>query len=107
MARARRGIGGRSAGDVFFRGVGGGQSSRGRSMGSERVVRVAAGPVMLEGNLTLPERAQGVVLFAHGSGSSRHSPRNRYVAKLLNVAKLATLEVDLLDRKSTRLNSSH
>jgi dienelactone hydrolase len=51
---------------------------------------------MLEGNLTLPERARGVVLFAHGSGSSRHSPRNRYVAKLLNEANLATLEVDLL-----------
>jgi pimeloyl-ACP methyl ester carboxylesterase len=65
---------------------------------------------MLEGNLTLPERAQGVVLFAHGSGSSRHSPRNRYVAKLLNEAKLATLEVDLLtldeeaiDLKTARL----
>lgn len=62
----------------------------------ERLVRLAAGPVTLEGNLSLPEGARGVVLFAHGSGSSRHSPRNRYVAKLLNEAKLATLQVDLL-----------
>ena len=64
--------------------------------GEERLVRVAAGSVTLEGNLTLPEGAAGIVLFAHGSGSSRHSPRNRYVARLLNQAKLATLLVDLL-----------
>ena len=50
----------------------------------------------IEGNLTLPEGAYGIVLFAHGSGSSRHSPRNRYVAWLLNQANLATLLVDLL-----------
>jgi dienelactone hydrolase len=62
----------------------------------ERLVRVAAGPVTLEGNLTLPDGANGIVLFAHGSGSSRHSPRNRYVAQLLNEAKLATLLIDLL-----------
>jgi putative phosphoribosyl transferase len=62
----------------------------------ERRVRVPAGPVTLEGDLTIPEGAQSVVLFAHGSGSSRHSPRNRQVAKLLNQAKLATLLVDLL-----------
>jgi putative phosphoribosyl transferase len=52
--------------------------------------------VTIEGNLTLPEGAYGIVLFAHGSGSSRHSPRNRYVAWLLNQANLATLLVDLL-----------
>ena len=62
----------------------------------ERLVRVAAGPVTLGGNLNLPEDARGVVLFAHGSGSSRLSPRNRYVAQLLNQARLATLLVDLL-----------
>ena len=62
----------------------------------ERLVRVPAGSVTLEGNLTLPEQSRGVVLFAHGSGSSRHSPRNRYVARLLNEAKLATLLIDLL-----------
>lgn len=62
----------------------------------ERTVRVPAGPVTLEGDLTVPAGAQGVVLFAHGSGSSRHSPRNRRVAALLNEARLATLLVDLL-----------
>jgi len=62
----------------------------------ERLIRVPAGPVTLEGNLTLPEQSRGIVLFAHGSGSSRHSPRNRYVARLLNEAKLATLLIDLL-----------
>src|SRR5882724_9668325 len=61
-----------------------------------RTVSVPAGSVMLEGNLRLPRDARGIVLFAHGSGSSRHSPRNRYVAQLLNEAKLATLLVDLL-----------
>jgi putative phosphoribosyl transferase len=44
----------------------------------------------------LPEQSRGIVLFAHGSGSSRHSPRNRYVARVLNEAKLATLLIDLL-----------
>jgi dienelactone hydrolase len=64
--------------------------------GGERLVRVAAGPVTLEGNLTVPLAAQGVVLFAHGSGSSRHSPRNRAVARDLRQAGLATLLLDLL-----------
>jgi dienelactone hydrolase len=62
----------------------------------ERLVQVPAGTVTLEGNLTLPEEAQAIMLFAHGSGSSRHSPRNRYVARVLNEAKLATLLIDLL-----------
>jgi dienelactone hydrolase len=62
----------------------------------ERTVRVPAGAVMLDGNLNLPEGAQGVVLFAHGSGSGRHSPRNRHVARVLNEARLATLLIDLL-----------
>jgi putative phosphoribosyl transferase len=62
----------------------------------EQLVRIPAGTVTLAGSLTLPEQAQAIVLFAHGSGSSRLSPRNRYVARLLNEAKLATLLVDLL-----------
>jgi dienelactone hydrolase len=62
----------------------------------EQLVRLSAGPVVLEGNLTLPPGARGVVLFAHGSGSSRHSPRNRYVARALQAAGLATLLIDLL-----------
>src|ERR671933_158863 len=64
--------------------------------GEELPVRVPAGSVVLEGNVGVPEGAQGVVLFAHGSGSGRHSPRNRYVAKALREAGLATLLIDLL-----------
>jgi dienelactone hydrolase len=77
--------------------------------GEERLVRVAAGRVTLEGNLSLPEGARGVVLFAHGSGSSRHSSRNRYVARLLNEAKLATLLVDLLtaEEEAVDLRTAH
>jgi putative phosphoribosyl transferase len=59
-------------------------------------VKVQAGPVCLAGHLTVPEVAIGVVVFAHGSGSSRHSPRNRYVAAVLNQVGLATLLFDLL-----------
>jgi putative phosphoribosyl transferase len=67
----------------------------------ERAVRVPAGtsPVDLEGNLGFPEEpegAAGVVLFAHGSGSGRHSPRNRRVARALRETGLATLLIDLL-----------
>ncbi|MDB5603559.1 MAG: Dienelactone hydrolase family protein [Bradyrhizobium sp.] len=62
----------------------------------DQLVKVPAGSVTLEGNLSLPEQSRGIVLFAHGSGSSRHSPRNRYVARVLNEAKLATLLIDLL-----------
>lgn len=62
----------------------------------EHPVRVAAGAVSLEGNLGIPEGARGIVLFAHGSGSSRHSPRNRFVAQALRDAGLATLLIDLL-----------
>jgi putative phosphoribosyl transferase len=59
-------------------------------------VEIVAGPVHLQGHLTLPERATEIVVFAHGSGSSRHSPRNRYVASVLNDAGLGTLLFDLL-----------
>jgi pimeloyl-ACP methyl ester carboxylesterase len=62
----------------------------------ERSVSISAGEVVLEGNLNLPEDARAIVLFAHGSGTSRHSSRNRYVARLLNEARLATLLIDLL-----------
>src|SRR5215213_12015035 len=62
----------------------------------EREVRVSAGLVELEGILDIPEGAQGIVLFAPGSGSGRHSPRNRYVAGALRKAGLATLLIDLL-----------
>jgi pimeloyl-ACP methyl ester carboxylesterase len=62
----------------------------------EEQVRLDAGPATLEGNLGIPEGSRGVILFAHGSGSGRHSPRNRFVAQQLRAAGLATLLVDLL-----------
>lgn len=59
-------------------------------------VEVLAGQLRLPGHLVVPERALGTVVFAHGSGSSRHSPRNGYVASVLNKAGIATLLFDLL-----------
>ncbi len=59
-------------------------------------MKIPVGKVEVEGTLTLPPGAKGVVLFAHGSGSSRFSPRNQYVAKEFNKAKVATLLFDLL-----------
>jgi len=75
----------------------------------ERLVRVKAGSATLEGNLNLPEGARAVVLFAHGSGSSRFSSRNRYVARVLNEAKLATLLIDLLtpEEEATDQRTAH
>jgi dienelactone hydrolase len=62
----------------------------------EPLVRIPSGKVTLEGVLELPERASGIVVFSHGSGSGRHSPRNQFVAKALRDAGLATLLLDLL-----------
>jgi dienelactone hydrolase len=59
-------------------------------------VRIAAGPAVLEGNLIIPDNTTALVLFVHGSGSSRHSPRNQFVARQLNNTGLATLLFDLL-----------
>src|SRR6266446_3391395 len=59
-------------------------------------VQIQAGRAVLSGNLHLPKGAAALVLFAHGSGSSRHSPRNQFVARTLNDAGLATLLFDLL-----------
>ncbi len=73
--------------------------------GSDNLVEVAAGIVRLEGNLTVPEHAQALVLFAHGSGSSRHSPRNRHVAQVLCEAGLATLLIDLLTTEEEAIDA--
>src|SRR5437764_5657107 len=59
-------------------------------------VQISAGAATLDGNLTIVREAKGLVLFAHGSGSSRHSRRNQFVASTLNHAGLATLLFDLL-----------
>src|SRR5439155_22005678 len=60
------------------------------------VIQISAGRAVLSGNLTIPENAAALVLFAHGSGSSRHSPRNQFVARTLNRSGLGTLLFDLL-----------
>jgi dienelactone hydrolase len=70
----------------------------------ERSVRIATESIILEGDLALPAAACGAVLFAHGSGSSRFSPRNRYVARLLNATGLATLLIDLLTRNEEEVD---
>src|SRR5438034_11183799 len=59
-------------------------------------VQIPAGRALLSGSLTIPENGMALVLFAHGSGSSRHSPRNQFVAHTLNRAGLGTLLFDLL-----------
>jgi putative phosphoribosyl transferase len=59
-------------------------------------VRVAIDSACLDGDLSVPADPRGIVVFAHGSGSSRHSPRNRFVARVLNEGGLATLLLDLL-----------
>jgi putative phosphoribosyl transferase len=71
----------------------------------ERLVQVTIGPIGLEGNVSIPADARGMVLFAHGSGSSRHSPRNRFVASVLQNGGLATLLIDLLTADEERIDA--
>jgi pimeloyl-ACP methyl ester carboxylesterase len=72
---------------------------------AEHDVVIRVGPVTLEGSLDIPVGAHAVVAFAHGSGSSRHSPRNRYVARVLRAAGLATLLTDLLTQEEERVEA--
>lgn len=72
------------------------ESTETEDLPGDRDVAVLTGGVTLEGTLGRPARLSGVVLFAHGSGSSRHSPRNRAVARVLQDVGLATLLIDLL-----------
>jgi putative phosphoribosyl transferase len=62
----------------------------------DQVVAIPAADAVIEGRLVLPGKAIGIVVFAHGSGSSRHSPRNNYVASVLHQAQIGTLLLDLL-----------
>ena len=75
----------------------------------EGLVYVSAGRVTLEGNLLIPDGARGLVMFAHGSGSSRFSSRNRYVADVLRQSGVGTLLIDLLtrDEESVDLRTAH
>jgi len=67
-------------------------------------VQIPAERAVLSGNLTIPENTEALVLFAHGSGSSRHSPRNQFVARTLNRATLGTLLFDLLTPEEEALD---
>jgi dienelactone hydrolase len=67
-------------------------------------VQIPSGRAVLSGNLTIPENAMALVLFAHGSGSSRHSPRNQFVGRTLNRAGLGTLLFDLLTPEEEALD---
>ncbi len=71
----------------------------------EKPVQVKIGKIILEGNLSMPTGSKGIVLFAHGSGSSRHSPRNQYVAWVLQQAHLSTLLIDLLTVAEERVDA--
>ncbi len=71
----------------------------------EQSVQIPAGGVALDADMAVPEPATGVVLFAHGSGSSRHSPRNRYVAGELQASGLATVLADLLTPAEEQLDA--
>jgi putative phosphoribosyl transferase len=68
-------------------------------------VKIQAGQAVLSGNLNIPDGATALVLFAHGSGSSRHSPRNQFVARTLNKAGLATLLFDLLTQEEEAVDA--
>lgn len=70
----------------------------------ERLVQVKSTGVVLEGSLAIPDGAEGIVLFAHGSGSSRYSPRNQYVAGVLQQAGLGTLLIDLLTAEEEKVD---
>ena len=72
----------------------------------EEVVVIPAGRATIEGNLVIPMGARGVVLFAHGSGSGRFSPRNQYVAKVLNEAGIGTLLIDLLTKEEDEIDTA-
>lgn len=76
----------------------------GRAGVQERSIQILLGQADLVGDLAVPEHATGLIMFAHGSGSSRLSPRNRYVADILNGSGLATLLVDLLTTQEEHID---
>ena len=81
-------------------------SPRGDRPQQERDVTLSSGRARLASHLTVPDNAQGLVVFTHGSGSSRHSPRGRHVAAILNAAGLGTLLFDLLTPEEERHRSN-
>ena len=96
--------------DQFPRQEQGGQTmTASKAQSAPVAVQIQAGKVTLAGDLTIPAGAQGLVLFAHGSGSSRFSPRNRFVAQVLQEGGLATLLFDLLtsEEEAIDLHTRH
>lgn len=71
----------------------------------KQVIDIPSGKIRLEADLRLPKGATGVVLFAHGSGSSRHSPRNQYVARVIREAGVGTLLFDLLTKQEEAIDA--
>lgn len=76
------------------------------SVDTEHPISIPAENAILEGILHIPPAVQGIVLFAHGSGSSRHSPRNQYIAHVLQHAKLGTLLFDLLTPDEDKIDAT-
>lgn len=74
-----------------------------------RTQQIPSGQIILEGELSIPKGASGIVLFAHGSGSSRHSPRNQFVSRTIREAGVGTLLFDLLtrDEEAVDVNTRH
>jgi dienelactone hydrolase len=74
-----------------------------------RPISIPVDSTGIQGDLTVPEHSAAIVVFAHGSGSSRHSPRNKYVAQALNDAGMTTLLIDLLtaDEESVDIETAH
>src|SRR3972149_3302629 len=75
-----------------------------KAVEEEKPVKISVDKATIEGNLVVPQGAKGVVLFAHGSGSGRFSPRNQYVAKVLNKAGIATFLIDLLTQEEEEID---
>jgi dienelactone hydrolase len=76
-----------------------------RKAAKDGEVQISVGPLLLNGELKIPEKATGIVLFAHGSGSSRLSPRNQYVANVIRDAGVGTLLFDLLTRREEDIDN--
>lgn len=76
-----------------------------RKAAKDGEVQIRVGPLLLNGELKIPEKPTGIVLFAHGSGSSRLSPRNQYVANVIRDAGVGTLLFDLLTRREEEIDN--
>jgi dienelactone hydrolase len=76
----------------------------GTEEGKTEAVTISSEKITIEGNLSIPKNSNGIVLFAHGSGSSRFSPRNQFVARVLQKARIGTLLIDLLTKEEEEVD---